>query len=171
MSGTRLHGAPEQGKIWRHFGWSSATYMEYSIGSIWEGAFGTEAEEGAGPLSLWGSSKVWLTEVSHVLLTELCSVTPRAYLSEVQHTTPWLNGMDVLRFFSLLSLKMCPSTCSFSSFVRLALLLPKQNCHASCLHSRKELVLVWGERSCVAEYPCCSPSALLYKWVDTVRQA
>lgn len=45
-SGSTLRGGPEQGKIWRRI----ATYMEYSIGSIWEGAFGTEAEEG--PLSV-----------------------------------------------------------------------------------------------------------------------
>lgn len=49
---TGVPGAPEQGKTGRCFGWSPATSVEYSIGSFWEGALGTEAEEGAGAGSL-----------------------------------------------------------------------------------------------------------------------
>lgn len=48
---TGVPGAPEQGKTGRCFGWSPATSVEYSIGSFWEGALGTEAE-GAGAGSL-----------------------------------------------------------------------------------------------------------------------
>lgn len=51
-SGTGVRGAPEQGKVGRCFGWSPAASVEHSKGSFWEGALGTEAEEGAGAGSL-----------------------------------------------------------------------------------------------------------------------